>query len=283
MTVFLPQPSYGSSGPDGRGWNRLNLGAHFEVRHQCGLLPVRFTTLWESMTGRQRWGGYERCTDPVPGDCTGCPVQRRHLEPFADAWPAGHPALLARIRPLPPTPGATFADPAAGRSTVDLTSWLGRNTVANTGWVSLRNTPGLRVGWSWRDEEGEAFWTARDNPAAATAAVRSKAYEGHTRHALYAAPGAPRLALVTCHGGCAHDGLGNLAADLAAARAHECAAGARELPEQLRGVRDVCLEAQGASVVVHRAGTSSRITVASPAGPPAAAVLAHAVRLGAAA
>jgi hypothetical protein len=125
LPLFLTAPGYGSNGPDGQGWNRLSLNAHFDVRNQCGLLPANFPALFESMTGRQAWGGFERCSRPGPGECGTCPVQRLHLEHRGIDWPASTPLLLFRVRPLPRTPGTLFADPAAGRSTLHPHTWQG--------------------------------------------------------------------------------------------------------------------------------------------------------------
>ncbi|OEJ49738.1 hypothetical protein [Streptomyces agglomeratus] len=60
LPTLLSPPAYGPSGPDGQSWNRLSLNAHFGVPHQCGLLPTSYSALLESMTGRQRWGSFER-------------------------------------------------------------------------------------------------------------------------------------------------------------------------------------------------------------------------------
>ncbi|MCX5215654.1 hypothetical protein OG689_41605 [Kitasatospora sp. NBC_00240] len=281
MPIFLEEPSYGPGGPDGQGWNRLSLNAHFDQRHQCGLLPINFPTLFESMTGRQRWGGYERCRQLAPGHCGECPIQRRHTEDQgAIAWPDRTPLLLARVRPLAPTPGALFADPASGRSTLELRPWPG-GTAVEASWVQVRNTPALRLSWAWRDAEGEAFWLVRNNPAAADAVVRSKKFGAHTRHSLYSLEDGPRVALLTCRGSCAHASshLQHLAADLGvhAGRSPGCVP---DTTERLPGVRSIELAQKDGRSVIRRHGAETLIAWDVPFDETTAAALAaHTVRL----
>ncbi|MEV8335076.1 hypothetical protein [Streptomyces niveus] len=216
MPLFLEQPTYGPAGPDGLGWNRLSLNTHFDTRHQCGLLPSTYATLLESRRGVQAWGSYDRCVASPFGSCSSCPIQRWHLERDGISWPLDVPLLLVRIRPLPLSPGLSFADPAAGRSTVHLCSWRGEDLNVKADWRTLRNTAGV-LGRAFWDSEGQAFWMARSNPAAASAVVHSKRFRTHTRHALYGGKEGRRLALLSCHGACAHDedDLRHLAADVA--------------------------------------------------------------------
>lgn len=254
MPIFLEQPSYGPAGPDGQGWNRLSLNAHFDTRHQCGWQPTNFPTLFESMTGRQGWGSYERCHKLAPGGCKQCPVQRRVLEKEGGlAWPEDTPLLLARVRPWPHTPGAMFADPAAGRSDVELQAWpLGQAAITTT-WLAVRNTSGLRLSWFWRDDDGEAFWIVRNNPSAEAAVVRTRQVGTHTRHALYGRRDGPRTAVLTCHGGCAHDALDlqHLAADLAHRGTEARAPAAAQTPD-LPGLRSVRLTQEDGHSVLRR-------------------------------
>ncbi len=105
MPVYLPEPAR----PD-HGGNRLSLNAHVgRPRGQCGLLPTKYVTLYESMTGRQRWGGCGRCT--MEGACSSCPVQREHLQGAELEWPRGTPVLRARSVPLQPDPEACLQRP----------------------------------------------------------------------------------------------------------------------------------------------------------------------------
>lgn len=278
MPLFLTASSYGSRGPDGQGWNRLSLNAHFDVPNQCGLLPTNYATLFESMTGRQRWGGFEHCSGPGPGRCGSCPIQRAHLRGQSGIeWPANTPLLLVRIQPLPRTPGSLFADPAAGRSTLDPRTWRGAATGVAADWQMVRNTPGVRLGRSFRDGEGEAFWLVRDNPAAVASVVRSRQMGSHTRHALYAQIGLPRLALLTCHGGCAHgdDDLRHLAADLAAASTEP--ENTRSLPRRLPGAPGTEFAHEGGRTVFRRHDSTLRISWDEWAS--ASALAAYAVRL----
>ncbi|MFE1478563.1 hypothetical protein ACFW6N_32525 [Streptomyces cyaneofuscatus] len=285
MPLFLEQPSYGPRGPDGQGWNRLSLNAHFDTRHQCGLMPTTYAALYESTRGLQSWGPYERCSSS--GHCSACPVQRLHLERDGVDWPAGSPLLLARVRPLPLSPGLMFADPAAGRSTLHLRTWRGEDVDVEADWRTVRNSPGLRLGRAFWDEEGHAFWLVRSNPAAASAVVRTRRFQSHTRHALYGSDGGRRLALLSCHGGCAHDEghLRLLAADLAGGRP----IGSQDsavLPERLPAVPGIEFGHVDGRTVLQRdaspeySSSTTYISWAAPADMTAVtALLAHAVRL----
>ncbi|WP_372412552.1 hypothetical protein [Streptomyces luteireticuli] len=283
MPLFLEADGYGPGGPDNKGWNRLSLNAHFDTRHQCGLLPTNFPTLFESRTGRQRWGGYERCPKPGGGYCATCSVYQRASEHRPMPWPENVPLVLVRIRPWPPTPGSFLVNDAAGRSDLRVHTWAGRDLGITTDWRTLRNSPGICFSWFFRDDDAEAFWIVRSNPAATAALVRTRRFETHTRHALYAGQGQPRLALLTCHG-CSHsdDDLQHLAADLGDAADGTVAAAANTpvLPERLAGVPAIGLvHEDGRSRIRHRDATTS-ISWDMPFGEgTAAALLAHAVRL----
>ncbi|WP_369228432.1 hypothetical protein AB5J52_48145 (plasmid) [Streptomyces sp. R39] len=255
MPTFLEQPTY-PRGPDGRGWNRLSLNAHFDQLHQCGWQPRRFTTLFEALTNRQHWGGFGRCFAGRPGVCGSCPVQLRRLA-YEDGieWPTGVPLLLARVKPWPLTPGAFFADPAAGRSSLELSTWRGGPPILKAGWTEVLNTRNRTISWCWQDDQGEAFWLVRFHPAADTAVVLSEKLGTGIRHDLYNAPGGQRLAVLTCHGCCAHEGyhLQHLAADLADHPGHAVRlAPDAMLPERLPGVPLVRIEHSGKTTVIRR-------------------------------
>ncbi|WP_331732623.1 hypothetical protein [Streptomyces sp. NBC_00989] len=253
MPTFLEQPSYGPRGPDGQGWNRLSLNAQNDRLHQCGWQPRRFAALFEALTGRQQWGGFGRCFVGHPGSCGTCPVQLRRLAREGGiAWPARTPLLLARVRPSPPTTGALFADPAAGRSSLELSPWRGGPTVLKAEWAEILNTPDHTMSWCWQDERGEAFWLVRNHLAADAAVVVSRKLGAGMRHELYGGPGTPRLAVLTCRGSCAHEAyhLQHLAADL---NDRDGTVGPdAELPEQLPGVPLTGLAQTGTGSLLHR-------------------------------
>jgi len=253
MPTFLEQPSYGPQGPDGQGWNRLSLNAHFDRLHQCGWQPGRFAALFEALTGRQQWGGFGRCFVGHPGSCGTCPVQLRRLAREGGiAWPDKMPLLLARVRPSPPTPGALFADPAAGRSSLELSPWRGWLPVLKAEWVEILNTPDHTMSWCWQDEQGEAFWLVRNHPAADAAVVLSKKFDAGMRHELHGEPGRPRLAVLTRRGSCAHEAyhLQHLAADLG--DRSDRVGPVAEIPEQLPGVPLTRFTQTGTSSLIHR-------------------------------
>ncbi|MGW1290168.1 hypothetical protein ACWD4N_42830 [Streptomyces sp. NPDC002586] len=214
------------------------------------------SALIEALTGRQRWGGYESCPENGPEDCSACPVQQRRLaHAGALDWPADAPVLLARSTPWPLTPRMVFADPAYGRSTVELSSWTGGRTVATTGWEEILNSRNVSISWRWADGESEAFWIVRDHPAADTMSVDER-YGAATRHELYLGPDGRRLAALTCHAACAHTTrhLEQFAADLAALTASDAALPAKTspLPERLPGVPLLRFAQEGSCTVVHR-------------------------------
>ncbi|MDT9696535.1 MULTISPECIES: hypothetical protein [Streptomyces] len=256
------------------------MNAHMEDRPQCGLLPLAFSYLFESRTGRQQWGGYDRCSNA--GRCKSCPVQLRHMERDGVDWPGNTPLLLARARPLPLSDDAMWADPAAGRSLLHLFTLQGQDTGVVESWWKLRNTMSVRISWHFVDAEGEAAWLVRDNPAADAAVVRTKRYKTHTRHALCSSDGARRLALLTCHNGCAHsDGdLQHLAADLADADASPASLPAPDLPEHLPGVPEIKLGREDGRTLIRRNDATTHINVGIPAdGAVVTALAAHVVRL----
>ncbi|OPC76860.1 hypothetical protein B4N89_46165 [Embleya scabrispora] len=190
--------------------------------------------------------------------------------------------FLARVRPLLPTPGALWVDPAAGRSTLDLYVWPDERTATPATWQEVRRAPGVHVGWAWHDDDGQAFWLTRDNPAAATAVVRETWLGTGTRHAVYETPEGPRLALVHCHGPCNHDAdhLRHLAADLAA-----CSPGpAAVFPDRLPGLHGIAFTYEEGRSALRR---NDHLTTVSWDVPlrrsTAAALVAHAVRMAAAA
>lgn len=288
MPLRLDPPHHGPAGPDGKGWNRLSLNAHFNTPRHCGLRPTNFTTLFEARTGRQHWGGYERCVSSGP--CTSCTIYRTSSgHPQLPGWPARTPLLLGRVRDWPRAPVPGFADPAAGRSSVHLHTWQGSETGVRVEWPDLAAAADLVMTWKFRDQEGDAFWLVRLNSAVAEVAVRSKAYGQHTRHILYTSGGRRRLALLKCHGTCAHEDwhLRHLAADLADL-VDATPAGAAALPELLPGVQLFSLShIDGTTAITHAAGrdfgastmsvdayvpTSSRLTTA---------LLAHVARVAA--
>lgn len=158
MTIRLEAPAYRPGGPDGQGWNRLNLNAHIGAeRPQCALRPRSYPTLWMSQdTRRARWGGYGPCIRPerTTGDlCGGCPMltERTELRSFT-------PSVLARIQRR--VVGEGFV--AQEHTQV----WLMNrpdNGWGETGhiwpWDDLARLEGWRVdSRPYRDEHSDGFW-----------------------------------------------------------------------------------------------------------------------------
>ncbi|WP_446046433.1 hypothetical protein [Streptomyces olivaceus] len=281
MPVYLDNPhAYSPHGPDGKGWNRLSLNAHFDTPAHCGLRPIRFATLFESRTGRQRWGGFERCIGaklaPLPAPaassdtprvrCGSCPVYQNAREhPPLPNWPGQAPLALGRVRDWPRTPGMWIADPAAGRSSVQLHTWQDQDTGMAVDWSDLAVAAEIRMTWQFHDRDGDAFWIVRLNSGAEQTVVHTTEHQDHTRHVLYAAD-ARRLAGVKCYGRCAHEEwhLRHLAADLgdlAGTTSPNEGTAAPNLPERLPGVPSVSLAPGDGGAVITR--TTSRDCAAS--------------------
>ncbi|WP_431983944.1 hypothetical protein [Streptomyces qinglanensis] len=198
------------------------------------------------------------------------------------AWPERTPLLLARIRPLPPSPGGMFINATAGLSKLELHAWHGAPTGVEADWRTVRNTTALRLGRRFRDEDGEAFWLVRDNPAASPDLVRSRRYRTHTRHALYGGQDQGRLALLICHGRCTHtaDALEQLAADLGARPAGSRAAPTPPLPRRLAGAPGIELQEENGHTTLDRHDYAARFTWDVPLDAvTVTALAAHTVRL----
>ncbi|WP_405183585.1 hypothetical protein OG225_41935 (plasmid) [Nocardia sp. NBC_01377] len=83
MPLYLPAPEPDPRGPDGLGWNRLSLAAHYSTPPaQCALRPRRYPALYDTRrdTRLAQWGPYNRCIRPrrwgqlTGPDCRSCPI-----------------------------------------------------------------------------------------------------------------------------------------------------------------------------------------------------------------
>ncbi|MFM9452463.1 hypothetical protein [Streptomyces europaeiscabiei] len=250
---------------------------------------MNHAALAEALTGRQRWGSYESCPEGGPDACSTCPVQQRRLTRTGGLdWSADEPVLLARSVPRPLTDGLLFADPAYGRSTVELSRWRDGPPVATTGWEDLLTARSIRISWRWPEASGETFWVVRDQAASDAISVDER--RGTVmRHELFSGPDGRRLAALTCHGACAHSTrhLELLAADLAALPvSHAEPYKALPLPESLPGVPLLRFAQDKDHTVMHRdpsrdyPASTVRVLWDVPLdNSTAAALVAHAVRL----
>ncbi len=111
---------------------------------QCRILPTSYETLYESLTGRHRWGGFVECN--TGGDCGACERAKRgrfELQSFADR-------VLVRIdrdgklwlMNHPDRGWGSFAIP--------------------TMWGELSRIVGWSLGPRFSDAESEGFWLLRD-------------------------------------------------------------------------------------------------------------------------
>lgn len=149
MPILLEAPAAPRGGPDGKGWNRLNSGAHFTDRPaQCALQPTTFQHYVESLdTYRARWGGFGRCVQPDGADpCDGCPVLTRttRLDAFTDR-------VLVRLNPARPQWAYLMNRPEDGWS----------STAQRWTWTDLTHLDGWRMGQTCHDGHGHGFWLCR--------------------------------------------------------------------------------------------------------------------------
>jgi len=147
MPIHLPAPAHQVGGPDGQGWNRINLGSF--ASDECALRPLDYSHYRESQdTRRSHYGGYDSCISG--GKCEGCPVFERHetMRAFTDR-------VLVRID-RNGTPWL-MDHPEKGWSSLGLRWTWGRLAVL-TGWYPAEK---------YSDEHGDGFWLDRadDNPA----------------------------------------------------------------------------------------------------------------------
>ena len=188
------------------------------------------------------------------------------------------PLLLARIRPWRQDPNALFGGPAAGRSTVTLTTWPGAGAPIEADWTQIRNWRAARLGRAFRDTEGDAFWLAFDRPGAATG--RTTRAGASTEHVLRATATGPQVARLQCPVNCRHQPteLEALAAELG--RDHAPATGNAALPATIPGIPGITFQQRSATTIaVQQHAQTTLITLAHPAGAHDIAALgAHGVR-----
>jgi hypothetical protein len=251
-------------------------------RDQCGLLPLNHPTLWESMTGRQRWGGFARC--PYQGACAACPITARHLAGEPIDVPGDAPVLLARITPWKRDPNALFADPGAGRSDVCLTHWTAGapGPAVSASWDQIRNWREARLGRAFRDEHGSAFWLVRDRPG--NAAADTTRHRDHTVHTLRTGDEGATVAQLRCPANCRHQpmDLELLAADLDRASSGTRHVSTLDVPATLPGIPGTrfTFTARASTMAIHRHDATTSVTLGHPANPGShAALVAHAVRV----
>ncbi|KUN37719.1 hypothetical protein AQJ30_15660 [Streptomyces longwoodensis] len=203
MPIHLTAPEAAPGGPDGKGWNRLSLNAHFGQAAQCALRPQRWAALLESQdTRRARWGGFGPCVNG--GKCDACPLLAA-LHDQCTVVPFNAPRVLVRVEPVYP-PDAMFAGPAGwrlwptlgpdDRDYRDRRPWSWEDVVRVHGW---------EVGRAYVDEHGDGFWLERTTRVPAVGvSIRSKARASFTRHSFAVA--STGVAMLHCGGGaCTHD------------------------------------------------------------------------------
>ncbi|WP_280454190.1 hypothetical protein [Nocardia brasiliensis] len=166
MPLYLPAPECDPRGPDGLGWNRISLGAHYGTPDaQCALRPRRYPALYDTRrdTRITRWGPYNRCIRPRRWgqhdgpDCLTCPI----LTAPATTLDADADDVLVRVTTHlighgwvtqgEDTPHLVN-DPALG-PTGPHTTWT---------WDDLVRLRGWRVGSAHHDHHGPGFWLHRE-------------------------------------------------------------------------------------------------------------------------
>ncbi|WP_330435833.1 hypothetical protein OIC43_37115 [Streptomyces sp. NBC_00825] len=204
MPIYLREPEPVPGGPDGKGWNRLSLGAHFGTGGgQCALRPRSWGALVEAQdTRRARWGGHGPCIRR--GQCDGCLVLEA-LHTRCTVVSVNAPQVLVRIEPVF-TPGLMLTGPAGYRLWVT-TGPEDRDYRTGQPWTwdDAVRVPGWDLGGMYYDEHGDGFWLKRTTRVPALGCtIVTRARRTFTRHAF----GVARtwIARLHCPGGnaCAH-------------------------------------------------------------------------------
>lgn len=202
MPIYLREPEAAPGGPDGKGWNRLSLGAHFGTGGgQCALRPRSWGALVEAQdTRRARWGGHGPCIRR--GQCDGCPVLEA-LNTRCTVVPVNAPQVLVRIEPVFP-PGLVLTGPAGYRLWVttgpDDRDYRNRRPWT---WDDVVRVPGWDLGSMYFDEHGDGFWLKRTTRVPALGCViTTRARASFTRHAFTVARCG--VALLHHYGECTH-------------------------------------------------------------------------------
>ncbi|MFF4179677.1 hypothetical protein [Streptomyces sp. NPDC001750] len=203
MPIYLREPEAAPGGPDGKGWNRLSLSAHFGTGGgQCALRPRSWGALVEAQdTRRARWGGHGPCIRS--GQCDDCPVLEA-LHTRCTVIPVNAPRVLVRIEPVF-TPGLAFTGPAGYRLWVttgpDERDYRNRQPWT---WDHAVRVPGWDLGPAHFDEHGDGFWLERTTRVPALGCViTTRTRTSSTRHAFRVARCG--VALLHCSGRCTHD------------------------------------------------------------------------------
>lgn len=202
MPIYLRAPEAPAGGPDGKGWNRLSLNAHFGLPAQCALRPRRWGALLESQdTRRARWGGFGPCVNR--GSCDDCPVTKA-LDERCTVVPVNAPRVLVRVEPIFAS-DTLFGGPDGYRLWVT-TGPEDRNYRNGQPWTwdDAVRVRGWDLGRPYLDEHGEGFWLERTARVPALGCViTSRPRSSSTRHAFRV--DACGVALLHCAGGCSHD------------------------------------------------------------------------------
>ncbi|MGW4007920.1 hypothetical protein [Streptomyces sp. NPDC004763] len=183
MPIYLRAPEAPAGGPDGKGWNRLSLNAHFGLPAQCALRPRRWAALLESQdTRRARWGGFGPCINR--GACGDCRLRAALNEHPTDVK-VNAARVLVRIEPLYPAPtGMMPVGPDGWRLWVttgpDDRDYRGQEPWT---WEDAARVRGWDLGRSYADEHGEGFWLERTERVPAWGCdIISRAWPSFVRH-----------------------------------------------------------------------------------------------------
>lgn len=162
MPIYLPAPKPDPRGPDGQGWNRLSLGAHYStIPGQCALRPRTFATLYETLrtTELARFGNHGRCVRDNPGrypDCRSCPV----LTAEPSTLDTTHDRVLVRIQRH--TTGSWLATQTVDVPYIVTDPDLGWNSPHQRwAWDQLARLTGWRAGRVHDDRHSPGFWLER--------------------------------------------------------------------------------------------------------------------------
>ncbi|WP_410646263.1 hypothetical protein [Amycolatopsis sp. cmx-4-54] len=168
MPLYLPAPESAPRGPDGRGWNRLTLGAHYgRPPAQCALRPRTYPTLHETLrtTELATFGYHGRCvrhTSPQYPDCRTCPV----FTAAPTTLDSPHNRVLVRIEHR--TVGFGLATLTLDIPYVVAEPDQGWDSPRDQwSWDALARITGWRPGREHHDHHSPGFWLERSDPGSA--------------------------------------------------------------------------------------------------------------------
>ncbi|MBF6333486.1 hypothetical protein [Nocardia transvalensis] len=174
MPIYLPAPQPPPGGPDGEGWNRISLGAHYGTPSpECALRPRSYPALYNMRRGTifSQFGYHGNCirppkdakwADPKRGsyqrpDCRTCPV----FTALPVELDADDDRVLVRLERRIHGEGLW----AFGTETPYVVENPARgwdSPKQRWEWDALARLTGWRIGRAYYDEHSAGFWLIRE-------------------------------------------------------------------------------------------------------------------------